>query len=506
MSKKFIVLGCGGVGKTFLEMVLMMKFQPVGFTKHIIIIEPRDLTDEPTIVNLVKHKYRVEIVQLSVTKNNVKQILDKYVSRGDILIDASYNVSYQPLINHCLTVSAHYINTSLERWEMKGEEDLDSDYHNRVLHTMHNSVIDLHRSYKITKNKLSTIIVTHGMNPGLITHFTCMALTNIADRIFKIAKELKIKNKMIDTLTAACANKNYALMAYVMSLKTVHCSERDTQISKLPRPKNTFQNTWGPYSFYSEGVDPVQLGWGTHESSTYQPFIKRKILVNTPKHGEQNQIFPHVRGVDLLLKSYVPYVSNGKLTSKKGDIIGMAISHSENDTANRYLSLYEDNQLIYRPSNYYVYAPCKSAWDSIDDVKKNKYQMLNNQLALRQYNIKSGEDAVGSLLLFSHDPINKILYNDLNNKVTSFWSGTILSLEQTKKLKFKYAGPTTVQVGISLITAIKWMLANPDKGLCFPEDLPHEKIINESAKYLGTIFMDFVPYSPKTTSLESFLV
>jgi len=502
MPKKIILIGCGGVGKTFLEMMIVAKFHPTGFAKHVIILEPRDLSDEPTIHDLRSHNYVVDVVQVEVVKSNVNKLLDKYVSTGDIVLDVSYNVAFQPLINHCSKVEAHYINTSLERWEMKDEDDLNSDYQERVLHTMHVKVKEL---CKAAKTK-STIVVTHGMNPGLITHFTCTALTKLAHFILKTAKKRKISNLHVNLLNVAYKNRNYALMGYLMSLRTVHCSERDTQVSKVKREKNTFMNTWGPYSFYSEGVDPVQLGWGTHEDEKLTPFARRKIKVVLPTYGEKNQIFPHIRGVDLMLKSYVPVVNkDGELTNKPGEIIGMAISHSENDTANQYLSLYNEGQLIYRPSNYYVYSPCKDAWDSLAEVKKSKYNMLKNQFALRGHDIASGEDAVGSLLVFSCDPVQKILHDKIDTGTTSFWSGTILNISQAKKLGFKHAGPTTIQVGISLINAIKWMLANPKQGLCFPEDLPHEKIIADSAKYLGTVFMDFVPYSPKAADIDAFI-
>jgi homospermidine synthase len=41
--------------------------------------------------------------------------------------------------------------------------------------------------------------------------------------------------------------------------------ERDTQRSAIPKRMGEFVNTWSVDGFLSEGVQPAELGWGTHE-------------------------------------------------------------------------------------------------------------------------------------------------------------------------------------------------------------------------------------------------
>jgi homospermidine synthase len=350
----------------------------------------------------------------------------------------------------------------MERWPVENEEILGNIY-SRTLYR-------LHRRYEKLKGLHNpTIVVEHGMNPGLITHFTKQALINVAKQ--------KLKEKPFPRLKRACKRQDFATIAYLLNLRAVHCSEKDTQISLVSRQPTEFVNTWGAYSFYGEGVDPVQLGYGTHEN-------KIDLAISPPSRLEQNQIFLPIRGIDLKLESFVPF--SGKIT-------GMCVPHGENDTISRMLTLYRRGKPVYRPSNYYVYSPCQEAWKSLDAVRENNYVMLEKQHPLRGWEISTGYDAVGALLIFEN-----------NNKITSYWAGTVLSIEQTRKYGLKYAGPTVAQVAISLVNVLIWMEKHPHLGLCYPEDLPYQDILKFSKKWLGNVFMNWVPYEPSGTKLSDF--
>lgn len=502
---KLIFIGMGGVGRTFLEMMPYFKI-PKPYSENILIFEPRDLSTEDT----VKMYPNAKVVQVKLTDKNLTTILNKYIFPYDIIIDVSYHVYFKLILEYCLLHNIMYINTSMERFPLHNEHILDKNDYHRTLHSMHNEAIKLD---KLSSNKKATILLTHGMNPGLITHFAKLGIAKIAKLCLKLAKQNKLSNQKITALEKAYKDKNYALLAYILQLRAIHCSERDTQLSKVKRKSDTFMNTWGPYSFYSEGVDPIQIGWGTHEQ-----IVDGKITLNNKKYpihfskSPDNIAFLDVRGVDGYAKSFVPVTDKkGELIIKKnnpklGEITGMLISHSENDTANRAFSLYRNGKLIYRPSNYYVYSSCVDSQNSILDVKKNGYKMLTHQHALRGYEIAEGEDAVGALLIFESNPILHMLdvkkddpiYWKLKSTTydfsNTFWSGTILSIEETKDLNMYYSGPTTVQVGTSLLSALKWMLKHPKKGVLFPEDIPYDKILSHAQPWLGRVFCDFVPY------------
>lgn len=43
----------------------------------------------------------------------------------------------------------------------------------------------------------------------------------------------------------------------------------------------------------------------------------------------------------------------------------------------------------------------------------------------------------------------------------------------------------TIQVALGVITAIMWMIENPRKGFCLPDDLPHDYVLKIAKPYLG---------------------
>jgi homospermidine synthase len=59
--------------------------------------------------------------------------------------------------------------------------------------------------------------------------------------------------------------QDWARLARKASIKGIHIAERDTQRAKQPKPMNVFVNTWSVEGFVSEGLQPAELGWGTHE-------------------------------------------------------------------------------------------------------------------------------------------------------------------------------------------------------------------------------------------------
>ena len=110
---------------------------------------------------------------------------------------------------------------------------------------------------------------------------------------------------------------------------------------------------------------------------------------------------------------------------------------------------------------------------------------------LKLKDLESGSDSIGALLIFNYDPVENIIYENKNTKHRTYWCGSILSVENCKNLGFVNSGPTTIQVGISILAVIKHIHENIPKGVIFPEDLP-ETIIDDCKLYLGTFFSDFI--------------
>src|SRR5205085_3482909 len=61
------------------------------------------------------------------------------------------------------------------------------------------------------------------------------------------------------------SREDWGQLARKLGIKVIHIAERDTQIASKPKEFNEFVNTWSVDGFVSEGQQPAELGWGTHE-------------------------------------------------------------------------------------------------------------------------------------------------------------------------------------------------------------------------------------------------
>jgi homospermidine synthase len=98
-----------------------------------------------------------------------------------------------------------------------------------------------------------------------------------------------------------------------LGVKGIHVAERDTQISAKAKPVGVFVNTWSVDGLLSEGYQPAELGWGTHE---------KKLPPNGHAfdHGPGYAIWIDRPGADTRVRSWCPGV---------GPQFGYVITHNE---------------------------------------------------------------------------------------------------------------------------------------------------------------------------------
>jgi homospermidine synthase len=64
-----------------------------------------------------------------------------------------------------------------------------------------------------------------------------------------------------------------------------------------------------------------------------------------------------------------------------------------------------------------------------------------------------------------------------------------------------------MQVAISVVAAVLWMVKNPDRGVVVPDDLPHEFVLKVAKPYLGKWISKASPWTPLehyTNAFEGF--
>lgn len=449
-SGKILVIGCGGVAQCVLPILLKLIEMPA---QKITVIDFED--NRHKIAHILEKGVRY--VQQRITSKNYGAILQHYLSPGDICLDLAWNLDTCALVDWCHHHNVSYLNTSVEVWN-PFDGNYSQSLSHQTLYSRHMALREMIKKWG--SHRGPTIIVDHGANPGLVSHFTKQALLEIGEKI--ISTEFNDKRKA--QLTEALSTENFPALAYLTGVKTIHISERDTQITKDPKQVNEFVNTWSVCGLIEEGLAPAELGWGTHEK--YLPH-------NAVEHheGPKNQIFLAQRGVNTWVRSWVP---------SNGEIIGMVIRHGEAFSISESLTIWQDGKVSYRPTVHYAYCPCDSAINSLHELKMRSYLPQEKQRILNN-EIISGIDELGCLLM-GHD-------------LNAWWIGTILDIETARKL-VPGQNATTVQVAGGVAAAIVYMIKHPNEGFCLPDHLNHREILEVAKPYLGQFVSRPVDWSP----------
>ena len=387
----------------------------------------------------------VRFVRDRVTEENMGRLLAKHVGPGDLLIDLAWNIDACELLKWCHENGVLYINTSTELWDpyAAGPNQHPTE---KTLYWRH---MNLRRMLASWKTKGPTAVIEHGANPGLISHFVKQGLIDIGESLIA---DRKVKGKAAEQISDLIGQQAFNRLAQKIGVKVIHCSERDTQITELPKQVDEFVNTWSIEGFREEGTTTAEMGWGTHEKTL------PKFAFQHPK-GPKNQICLARMGINTWVRSWVPDYN----------ILGMVVRHGEAFTISDKLTVWEGKQAVYRPTMHYAYCPCDMAIASLNEMRGYNYRLVENQRIMND-EITAGSDILGALIM-GHD-------------YKSWWVGSDLSIEESRRL-VPHQNATTMQVAISVVGASMWMMENSSEGVRVPDDLPHDYILKIAKPYLG---------------------
>lgn len=391
--------------------------------------------------------------QLMITRDNMVTILKDLVSSGDLIIDLSTGIESIEIITWCHDHKVLYLNTSIEVWE--DEPDPHSDAYRQTLHFQHTRLQTMTQDWQ----DAPTCITEHGANPGLISHFVRKGLTDIALRMISDGLTSHPHH-----LLELISERRFAELSMELGVTVIHCSEIDTQVPSIPKGPGEFVNTWSIVGLHAEAIAPVEIGWGTHEMQ-----VPKSAL--SPPNGKDNEIFLQSRGLETWMRSWVPHQ----------EITGLAIRHGEIFALSDRLSVVQDERTLYRPTVCYVYRLCDAAIASLKELQRNEYKLPDTLRILEGDDIISGTDTLGALIM--------------GHPYRSWWTGSMLSHHEAEKI-LPGNNATTIQVAIGCVAAILWMIENPMKGFCLPDDIPHDYILNVAAPYLGTFYSSPSDWTP----------
>lgn len=458
-KNRIVQLGFGAVGKSFFEKVS----KEIKFDKDNYFIISRDKLEYTFFLELGGKVGNFIVADIH--RKNFKQIFSKYLNEGDLLIDFADGVGTKDFVEWCAYNNVMYLNT--------GETDWDDNWYNIFEENLKKNEMRDQLKQNINVNKYP-IVLQHGNNPGLVSHFVKAGLAYIVKKQFK-------NNKKLNTLLE---QKKFNEVAKELDLKEIHVNDNDYQEVKEPFDQDKLYSTWSIDSFFFEMLSEATVNIGTHEKIDYQKECKSIDL----KNGFLT--FKDL-AIDKVGKTYYP----------KGKFEGFLVPHEETITIAKSLEVKNREEVIYRPTVMFLYSPCKFAIKYLKSARVNDYlnhdstkqQNTKNEIIrgfkypkraeiLYKEQIKNGTEYVGVLLLGSNfKPVwvgNRIKKNFLyKDKRTSFW--------QT---------PTITPVAMSALAATCWMITNKDRGgIYFPDDInEYKEIINFAEKYISkTIYKTF---------------
>ncbi|MEN9705575.1 MAG: hypothetical protein RLZZ393_1454 [Pseudomonadota bacterium] len=436
---RILIVGFGSIGQGVLPLIL----RHIGVAKDRITV----VTADDAGLGAAR-EMGVKFIQEPLVRENFRRVLDPLVGRGDFLVNLSVDVSSIALIKYCWEKGAMYLDTCIEPWA-GGYTDPGMPAARRTNYALREEALALRKD----NARAPTAVVTHGANPGLVSHFVKQALLNIA----------------ADTgvqVDVPSSREEWAQLARQLGIKVVHIAERDSQVTHQPKRPNEFVNTWSVDGFVSEGQQPAELGWGSHEK-------------NFPRDGKRHDfgcgsaIYLMQPGAATRVRTWTP---------KAGPFHGFLITHGEAISISDYYTVREGGQAVYRPTAHYSYHPCDSAVVSVHEFAGRNWQLQDSKRIL-MHEIDSGIDELGVLLA--------------GHRKNAYWYGSQLSIDEARKLA-PFNNATSLQVTVSVLSGMVWAMENPNSGLVEPDEIDFRRNLEVCAPYLGTVTGAYTDWTPLT--------
>src|SRR5579883_1024249 len=206
---RILFVGFGSIGQGTLPLVL----RHIGISpERITIVTAEDKGHEEA------QKYGIKFIKERLTRENYRRVLAPLLGRGDFLINVSVEVSSIALIKLCWEKGSMYLDTCIEPWP-GGYTDPTVPAARRTNYALREEALAL----RAANPRAPTAVLTHGANPGLVSHFVKQALLDIA------------ADTQVDAGTSGArpglpaSRAEWGELARQLGVKVIHIAERDTQ-------------------------------------------------------------------------------------------------------------------------------------------------------------------------------------------------------------------------------------------------------------------------------------
>ncbi len=434
---RIVIVGFGCIGRGVLPLLL----RHVDGAKDRL----RIVTDKDTHCDLAG-AYEIAMRVEALTRENYRRILAEELREGDFLLNLSINVASVDLIAWCQEAGVLYLDACIEPWE-GGYYDTTLTASQRSNYGLREAAMALRRP-----GAAPTAVLTHGVNPGLVSHFVKQALLDVAAAVGERGRE-------------PADRAGWAALAQRLDVRAIHVAERDTQVSPIRKVPGEFVNTWSIEGFAGEGCQPAELGWGTHE---------RHFPADGHRHGYGCDSAIHLArpGAATCVRSWTPL---------QGPYRGFLITHGEAISIADYLTVREGERAVYRPTVHYAYHPCDDAILSLHELAGRGWRLQDARRELHAADIDHGMDELGVLLA--------------GHAKNAYWYGSRLTIGQARAL-CPQNNATSLQTAAGVLAGVVWAMRHPREGIVDPEAMDFREVLGVARPYLGEmagVFGDWTP-------------
>lgn len=443
ISGPIVMIGFGSIGRGTLPLIE----RHFAFDRsRFVVIDPDDadraLLDERGI----------RFIQQAVTRENYKELLTPLLTQGGgqgFCVNLSVDTGSLDIMQLCSDLGALYIDTVNEPWvgfyfdQSKGPGD-------RSNYALREQTLAAKRARPAGT---TTAVSCCGANPGMVSWFVKQGLLNIAADLGLQTPEPK-------------SRAEWGALMQQLGVKGIHIAERDTQRAKAPKPPGVFVNTWSVEGFVSEGMQPAELGWGTHE---------RWMPANARSHetGCQAAIYLLQPGANTRVRSWCP---------TPGAQYGFLVTHNESISIADYYTVRDaDGAAVYRPTCHYAYHPANDAVLSLHEMFGQAGRVQDEHRILTEDEIVDGIDELG-VLLYGHGK-------------NAYWYGSQLSIEETRAIA-PYQNATGLQVTSAVLAGMVWALENPNAGIVEADEMDFRRCLEVQSPYLGPVVGVYTDWTP----------
>jgi homospermidine synthase len=216
--------------------------------------------------------------------------------------------------------------------------------------------------------------------------------------------------------------------------------------------------------FVSEGQQPSELGWGTHEKAL-PPQGRRH------EFGCQSAIYLMQPGAGTRVRTWTP---------KAQSFHGFLITHGEAISIADFLTHREGDRAVYRPTVHYAYHPCDDAVLSVHEFAGRNWRLQDSKRLLGA-EITEGIDELGVLLA--------------GHRKNAYWYGSQLSIQEARQL-VPYNSATSLQVCVAVLSGVIWAMENPQKGIVEPDEMDFRRNLEICMPYLGPVVGAYSDWTP----------